>query len=596
MVSTRSKARRPSTPLSSPPASPSPRPSGSPEIGYAAGLPPKHADESASSVQAESAHEFTDSDDGFNSDHDSDSDHEDYCGRHTSELATHCNGRTYGGKKCRYRARIFPEGCLPLCGQHEWQRIQAGRCQAVESCGHLCNRLAPNTPPYFFCVKRENGTSTLPCHIMLLPTELRLMIFRYLFPKTIEANAFFEKQQFAVLRVSRQFYDEASAIVYSELKFEAIVDPTSICLFGRCWTRATSGELPTDLDTALCRPGVQRIRHLEVSVHFGEKHKRVNGIGGSGVIHEEYAMYQVRDAVRKLVHLLSTEQPDSTSGALKQLVVKPRPDCKQLWQSDEIIAAIFFILEPFLTLDPIEDCRLLNPPRPPSWSWRHSDSASVVERVHKDDVFRRLRKQWLKSLKGSEVKGFSKVRKASTDVATAYSKIEDFAHLIYTQDAAHFKGKASSKHGWTASTFRGIERVLHIARVAFDDFELEKLDEIYQAIVKRWIKSHALQQRSFAAIAANVASLLDGNVSIVDGYDPDAFNFDVAPDLEEDVASNEMWPEVIAKDTILNLKDPGVTVKEEGTRVTLCKDGHEKVWLKTPTVARQLRAYRRNKQ
>lgn len=264
------------------------------------------------------------------------------------------------------------------------------------------------------------------------------MIFRYLFPGTVEATSHSEKGIFAALRVNRQFYEEASAIVYGELKFKAIVEPTNIFLFGRCWTRPTSEELPKDLSTTLCRPGAQRIRYLHVSVEFGDKYRKFKGIGGSGVTHEEFEIYQIRDAVRKLVHLLSAEGPESRPGILKQLSVTPKPNCKQSWQSDEVIAAIFFVLEPFLVLGPIEDCALLNPPRPPSYYWRHQASAVITEGLHEDEVFRRFRKQWLKSLKGSEVKVFSEVR-----LAAVYSKIEGFAHLIYTQDAAQFSGESS---------------------------------------------------------------------------------------------------------------------------------------------------------
>lgn len=130
--------------------------------------------------------------------------------------------------------------------------------------------------------------------------------------------------------------------------------------------------------------------------------------------------------------------------------------------------------------------------------------------------------------------------------------------------------------------------------MAFEDFELEKLYEIHQAIVKRWIKVHALEQQSLAAVAANVAGLLEGNVSAVDGYDPNAFEYDIKPALNSDIASNEVWSEITAKNMSLNLREPGVTVKEKGTRVTVCKDGNEKVWLKTPAVIRQLRACRPN--
>ncbi|KAF1932282.1 uncharacterized protein M421DRAFT_1929 [Didymella exigua CBS 183.55] len=586
MVGTRSKARRASTPLSSPPASPPPSLSGS-----EASTGPALEDDATVSIKADSQYESSDSNDGFDSDYDSDSDHKDHCSRHTSEQATKCNGRTYSNQPCKYKGRIAKEGHFPVCGQHRWYQKRAGQCQAIEKCGHPCNRLTAYTPPFFFCAKHEHDTNLLPCHIMRLPTELRLIIFRYLLPKVVEATSF-NASQMSVLTVSRQFYQEASAVVYGELQFKAEVHPTTIALFGRRWHRESTEVLHKDLGTTLCQVGARRIRHLEVEVNFGDKYKKIKGIGAASLTHEDYEMYQVRDTVRKLVQLLLPESAEPSSKALQHLKVKSKPAAKQQWQSDEIIAAIFLVLDPFLALSPIEDCALLNPPRPPVWPWRYANTAETVGKIHEGKAYRRLRKQWLGVLRGSLPKLSIRrsARKVSTAVAEAYSKIEDFTRLIYAQDASQFQGQGFFKHGWTGSSFQGIERVLHNARVAYEDDDLETLQNIHYAIMNRWVKAHARQQQSLAAVATAVSNMFD-DVSAVDTYDPKAFEFNEATSSEDTSKHSDAWLELNVKSTVPKLFEPGVTYKEEGARVIVCKEGEERVWLKTPCVARQVRAY-----
>lgn len=87
--------------------------------------------------------------------------------------------------------------------------------------------------------------------------------------------------------------------------------------------------------------------------------------------------------------------------------------------------------------------------------------------------------------------------------------------------------------------------------------------------------------------------MFDGNVSTVDGCSPTAFGFGGAVQAEADAKSNEVWPELEVKSTVLKLHEPGVTVKEEGVRVIVCKDCEEQVWLEA--AARHLRAHKRNK-
>jgi hypothetical protein len=97
---------------------------------------------------------------------------------------------------------------------HPWRSYQiqsllAGRCQAVEECGQLYNRLAKHYPPYHLCIKHDEGSDTLPCYIMGLPTELRLMIFRYIFPEVVPSQTY-RSVSAEILKTNRQIYQEAS--------------------------------------------------------------------------------------------------------------------------------------------------------------------------------------------------------------------------------------------------------------------------------------------------------------------------------------------------------------------------------------------------
>lgn len=375
--------------------------------------------------------------------------HEDHCEHHRSTLATHCNGLTYSGKKCSRRACVFDEGLLPVCRTHQWSyrgRKQAGNCQATEECGYVCNRIAPYTPPYHLCEKHQKGTETLPCHITRLPTELRLMIFRYLFPDTITASRVHRSHvnyaHTAVLFVNQQFYQEATLLIYSELKFEARVWPTSIAMFGKQWTRESTTTIFEELNKKLCQSSARRIRHLDVEVCFAHSQSKVRGIGDSAIIYEDYELYQVRDTVRKLIGLLSPSLSGSNASALKRLRITPQPSCKQHWRHKEATAAIFFVLEPFLVVSPIKNVMLVPPSPPTNFAWKDRNFVSGIADLRNEGAFDSLRKQWIKSMKGKspELVSIKKAIKATPDVVEAYKKIEGFAQLIYSQDAAQFLG------------------------------------------------------------------------------------------------------------------------------------------------------------
>lgn len=434
MVTTRRKTRRASTPLSSPPQSPSPS------------QPDTHTSSPAPSISLDPLDTDTD---GADFDDSSDSDHEDYCDLHSNGLATHCNAFTRAGTKCTRKAKIFDADYLPLCRTHEfawWYRTrkQAGRCQATEECGHVCNRLALYAPPYHLCDKHDKGTTTLPCHLMRLPTELRLMVLQYLVPKEVSASVC-DRSFGAIMRVNREFYQEASTIVYNQVKFTARIGPTTINLFKRAWSRACGTNKFEDINKTLCQGGAQRIRNLEVEIVFASSKIKAKGLARD-IVPEEYEVYQVRDTVRKLVQLLASPSSDSTSTALKRLRVRLTLGTQHGWGSDEVALAVFLILEPFAALGPIDDVEVNAPPQ--SWAYRYRDQriSDNIAKVYKSDLYEKLRTEWLISMRKFTGLSLSlnSPQKASRDTAMveiAFRKIEAFADFVYKQDSTQSSGQ-----------------------------------------------------------------------------------------------------------------------------------------------------------
>jgi hypothetical protein len=135
---------------------------------------------------------------------------------------------------------------------------------------------------------------------------------------------------------------------------------------------------------------------------------------------------------------------------------------------------------------------------------------------------------------------------------------------------------------------------LHIARVAYEDNDLECLQKIHEAILKRWVLAHGQQLQSLSAVAASVSAMFDGDIaSRHEGYS-EAFKFgDVAP-VEHTHEVDDTWSELQIKSPMPKLTDPGLTFREDLEKVFIRKGGEVEVWLKSPAVIRQLRAYKQS--
>lgn len=281
--------------------------------------------------------------------------------------------------KSRYRARITRPGYLPTCNTHKWQqvyRLQEGRCQAVEECGQVCNRLAQRAPPYHLCEKHEAGSDTLPCYLLELPTELRLMIFAYLFSAVVVP---LQRPDVGVLRTNRQIYQEASSVLYGESEFTASVSASQVVLRGKEWSRESNSKSKKpgiSFENALCGGGIGLIRNIKIEMEVGKDCRSAIGFGTRYLTIEEYVLYALRDSVRKLTDCLSS----GGLNVLRSLEVKAKLHTGFDWTPEEYATAIFFALEPLQRLQ--VERPVLNLEASTSGAWRQNSYHNNLAKQH----------------------------------------------------------------------------------------------------------------------------------------------------------------------------------------------------------------------
>ncbi|KAF2029989.1 hypothetical protein EK21DRAFT_66538 [Setomelanomma holmii] len=506
--------------------------------------------------------------------------HEENCPHHDDARNGLCYALTYSKNLCKCRAKITEPGYLPVCKTHSvtrsgyWQTttLRAGKCQAIEDCGNICNRLSKDQPPFHLCLKHQRGSDTLPCHLLRLPTELRLMVFRYLFPDKI--NPYTSKVNGGILHVNSQIYQEASSVLYDEHCFEVTVNDNSIHLQGKHWTREPNTRNKADSYTVgamLCQPGAARIRKLDISIMIGGKSRAPKCIGSRGITHEDYNLYIYRDSVRKLVELLTESSPSESLAALKTLTVMPSISLGHRWTYDEAAVALFFVLEPLQAL--------------------HG-----VQQLQTRKIYTKLRQQWLDALKDAEMVPFVKQRFPADTSRSGYRKIETFTQLIHLQSTAPIRS-------WMSNVFHNLERPLHLARVAYENHDDVAIASIHEAIKLRWINAHRQQQQSLRTVADSINTMFeddtheeaedegDGRLTPRELF-PDAFEFEAIEPLKQPYTASQtnMWTELKVEDTTPKRGEPGVTVQDRGMWRIIRKGGKEWVRLMTPAEVRRIQA------
>ncbi|KAF1833301.1 hypothetical protein BDW02DRAFT_599188 [Decorospora gaudefroyi] len=402
--------------------------------------------------------------------------HADTCKHHANPGAVPCSSLTKAGKPCNRRVKPTSPSSFPTCGIHQSSLEQ---CQAIEECGQSCHRIAPYSEPYHFCTKHQDGSDTLPCHFMDLPTELRCEIYRHIFPAVIPYG---ESTRFHVdiLRVNRQIKEEAYEILYGESKFHVCITPTRISLQGRYWDRPwtpgpyADGPKYTPIGEALCTEGAKCIRNLVVDISFNQDRYLRDLFGVRYYALQEYVLHVLRNIVRRLVELLPKE-PTSSGAHLNHLTVNAD-------------MSIFFSSKPpstratplFLTLEPFQAFPCVQ--YPPHLLVTTSP-ASVL---NSEPLYLKLCDEWLMAVKSTTP---IKVSTQAKEAKIMFGKVEQFVRQVYDRSfRLNMYSFAEQKNpSLTARVFNGIGILLHQARVAYDTEDLVLFNAIREAIKWRWL-------------------------------------------------------------------------------------------------------------
>ena len=233
------------------------------------------------------------------------------CGGHTSRASSKCNSKMNSGTMCTRAAKIFPDGLLPMCKIHSHVEINSSIFQAIAACGQPCLRLTKADPPFHLCTLHDKCTDTLPCHLLGLPVELRLMIFRYIFPNEVTVNKMYRfyrnrvssssNVDKSVLMLNRQLYEEASSVLYGETVFHATISAESIFYMGTRWNQSSKFDSPFNSSTYNFPSGpAKKVRNLHIILEMLYGMTRLDGIAV-----EELMLVMFRNTIRKFIKLVN---------------------------------------------------------------------------------------------------------------------------------------------------------------------------------------------------------------------------------------------------------------------------------------------------
>ncbi|KAH8732837.1 hypothetical protein GQ44DRAFT_668315 [Phaeosphaeriaceae sp. PMI808] len=494
-------------------------------------------------------------------------DHAKACIHHQASSSIFCHAITNGGTTCKFRGHDHEPGYFPVCKMRRRHLIKIGKCQAIEVCGQPCNRPSKSAGLHYLCAKHYGCSDKLPCYLTKIPTELRLMIFRYLFPKVVQA-AGGPNIETAILKTCRQLNQEASSVFYGETLFEAQINRWGLFLQGKIWSHwykvdgTRSGcfiaTLPHQSSAGLIQKLhvtiVVEISHSDVPERYTD---RIKGIDSHNIFPVDYELYKSRDIVRKLVEYLQPAGNHLSSAprkALKRLKVSTLTKEGFFWGYDE--AALFLVLDP-----------------------DRSNSVRLGPESQNDNRWwYELEGEWLESMNGQPSTTSTPIQEPSEDVKRGYQKIEKFSQIIYAQ--------ISGQSAWIKKAFDHLERPLHLARVAYENDDSDMIKKIHKAIKFRWVYGNRKQQNSLRSIEDSINAMFEDQNEDEDGGEEELGGRPVGHckiiDDSNPSIDPAIWAELNPTDTAPLPSEPGVTIKFENMRVYINRDGEQWVRLMTP--------------
>ncbi|KAF2274590.1 uncharacterized protein EI97DRAFT_103138 [Westerdykella ornata] len=223
----------------------------------------------------------------------------------------------------RRQTQIFEKSALkylPTCSNHTDQQVFAGRCKHMLPDGVPCGRLFRWTPPYLeLCSDHASCPDiNMPCYFLRLPTELRLMVFRYLLPdepignsppplpfRGVRSNSYMPMLN--LFLVNREIYRDVKGLVFSTAPF-AIDIRNGLYMCGLQLLQPTNPDGSPHLQVAdkhgeshkfrfINRFDFQAVKNYKLDILVENMPPHILRLHGPGWWDEEVELYDVRDYV-----------------------------------------------------------------------------------------------------------------------------------------------------------------------------------------------------------------------------------------------------------------------------------------------------------
>jgi hypothetical protein len=230
-----------------------------------------------------------------------------------------CNAVHQNGTLCPKVAAVYPKSYLPVCKLHKKQRLRLGYCKAETTGRGACHRLIKWKPPFFELCDAHREWTGMPCHLLKLPTEIRMEIFSYLLPdrpisawldRSLRRDGF--KCTSDLLLVSKQIHSEAQDVLYRTQPYTVSIQRNTLNMCGRAYYHDISGS---QLTTPNSNPGrlpvrppmLDKIKSIRIQITMIKPSTRLNRRGRSRYNwDEEVEIYDLRDSVQCLLHMLQS--------------------------------------------------------------------------------------------------------------------------------------------------------------------------------------------------------------------------------------------------------------------------------------------------
>ncbi|KAF2002137.1 hypothetical protein P154DRAFT_151590 [Amniculicola lignicola CBS 123094] len=510
------------------------------------------------------------------------------CKLHSFLRPGRCIGIKCNGDTCNIRTRVVDTlfRWLPgrklshLCPQH--QDAKLSYCRRREECGARCNRLSVYEEPYHPCSKHREYIKNFKFPFTELPTELRQLVLRNMFPREISARWGFNwiwpnaGTRMAVMLVSKSMKEDAEHVLHSAVLFEAEIWSSHTWFLNKCWKRDRVSALGAVFDphqNTEFAAITQRIRRWRVSIRFSRHDILDLGLPA------EFNIYAIRASISRFVRLIDRPQPAKTL-KYQALVVRihyedslpARRRVGTKWGLGDMMAFGRLVADPFTRLSgKVIDCSL-------SMVYH----IELLDHNLENPQFDSYIETWKTTLRNPPPQAPQDVFDAEMQdilhkAELEYDKIDDFV-------AEYFKVRGSRMALFNTPA------LFHLARFTRETGQVEYLKYMQQRIKQRcFAGGEGLGWDDPPGAFMKIAQDTLPDVQVLN-YDHSDHNTQrgqqqskmgtLVGNLIDDMEPHERIPP--------NPKDEGVIFREDSIRQYFKKGGQVWIRLKTPALVREL--------